>query len=199
MDLTKFTEKFRGFFSRDVAIRVIVLVGLLGMALILISQLTSTKDRTLKTQPEPDPQTAQFTIEQYTADMENKLQKLITTIEGVGEAQVMVTLEHGIEYVYAQEEKTSLDKSLEPGLGEQAAKEVMRQDVQSSYVLVDTEYGKKQALVKTQLQPKVQGVVIVCQGADSIQVQNDLIHVVTTALHIPTPRVCVVPIDQQTT
>ena len=61
---------------------------------------------------------------------------------------------------------------------------------------MDSEYGKKEALVLTQLEPKIQGVVIVCEGAGNIRVEADLTNVVTTALNIPSTRVCVVKISE---
>ena len=36
---------------------------------------------------------------------------------------------------------------------------------------------------------------MVCQGAEDVRVQTDLINVVTTALNIPSTRVCVVKIE----
>jgi len=59
---------------------------------------------------------------------------------------------------------------------------------------VDTEFGRREALVLTRRPPRVQGVVIVCEGADNILVQEKLISVVTTALGIPSTRVSVVKI-----
>lgn len=185
--------------SGDVKTKLIVAAGLIGMLLILISQFMDSGAATAREEAPQDTTTAQYTTEEYAAQLEEKLQRLIGSIQGVGAAQVMVTLEHGIEYVYAQQEKSSTDKKLEPGSEESGERLDYKYDVEYSYVFVDNGYGDKRPLLRTELQPKVQGVVVVCEGADDIRVQQNVTNVVTTALHIPTTRVCVVKIDAQST
>ncbi|MGI6403948.1 MAG: hypothetical protein ACOX0K_07035 [Oscillospiraceae bacterium] len=194
MDASKLFRAWKNFFSKDLRLKIIVLLGLIGMLMILISQFVS-RGNTAPQKP-PDEATASFTSEQYVAALEDKLQKLVSDIDKVGRAQVMITLESGVEYVYAQEEKRNTDTTREPG--EDAAILVnQKENVEQKYILVETEYGKREALVLTQRQPKVQGVVVVCEGADDIRVQEKLISVITTALGIPSTRVCVVKIGQQ--
>lgn len=193
MDVSRFAKAVKEFFSGEGKLKLIVLLGIAGMILILVSQLAG---RDKAPQEPPDEATATFTTEEYIAGLEDKLTNLVTGIEGVGRAQVMVTLESGVEYVYAQEEKRNTDTTREPGGEEQPAVTVMqKENVEQKYILIETEYGKREALVLTQLQPKVQGVVVVCEGADSIYVQQKLTSVVTTALGIPSTRVCVVKIE----
>ena len=60
---------------------------------------------------------------------------------------------------------------------------------------MDAGSGKKEALLKTQKQPTIQGVVVVCEGAGSMIVQERVTQVVTTALGIPYNKVCVTKIS----
>jgi len=185
--------------SGDIKTKLIVAVGLVGMLLVLISQFVGSGAASAKEKAPQDTTTAQYTTEEYAAQLEEKLQRLISSIQGVGTTQVMVTMEHGVEYVYAQQEKSSTDKKLEPGSEESGERLDYKYNVEYSYVFVDNGYGDKQPLLRTELQPKVQGVVVVCEGADDIRVEQSITNVVTTALHIPTTRVCVVKIDAQST
>lgn len=191
LDMSKLLGSIKRYFSTDIKLKLIILLGLAGMALILISQFTGGDSKPDSSQI--NTATAEFTSEQYIAKMEEKLTGLITGIEGVGKAQVMVTLESGVEYIYAQEEKRNVDKTQDPGTAEAVGKTYQKENIEQKYILVDTN-GKKQALVKTLLEPKIQGVVIVCEGGGDPLVQQNLTHVLTTALHIPSTRVCVVKI-----
>ena len=193
MDQDKLAQGVKKFFSGDGKIRLIVILGLLGMALILLSQFFDGGSGKTK---EVDTATAQFTSEEYIAELEGKLTALITGIDGVGEARVMVTLESGVEYIYAQEEKRNTDTTREGGTTEVSCKVYEKENVEQKYILVD-QNGKKQPLLQTELQPKIQGVVIVCEGADNVRVEQSLTNVVTTALNIPSTRVCVVKINTQ--
>lgn len=183
------SEKIRKLLGGDWKLKLIVALGLVGMALILISQFVETKST------EPDASTAQFTSEQYIADLETKLTALIIGMEGVGEARVMVTLQNGVEYIYAQEEKRNTDTTREGGSAAASLRVNEKENVEQKYILID-QNGKKQPLLQTELQPKIQGVVIVCEGADNILVEQNLINVVTTALNVPSNRVCVVKIEK---
>ena len=181
IDLTKFSKGLNNVLKKGVTVKLIVTAGLVGMVLILMGQLTDSPGRRA---PPPSGQNrapavsaSQMSAEEYAGMLEQRLEELVSSIQGVGRARVMVTLEHGVEYVFAQEERSGADS------------------MQVSYVLVDTEFGRRQPLVRTQRQPRVQGVIVVCEGADDVRVQQKLINVVTTALNIPTTRVCVVKID----
>lgn len=193
LDSGKLVESMKNLFSGDRKVKLIVVLGLLGMALILLSQFLGSGAPEEK---EVDRATADFVSEQYIADLEEKLTGLISGMEGVGRARVMVTLENGVEYVYAQEEKRDTDITRE-GAVETSGRINERENVEQKYLLVD-QNGRKQPLLKTELQPKIQGVVIVCEGAGNPRVQQDLTNVVTTALNISSNRVCVVKIDPNT-
>ena len=194
LDVAKLRERAKNIFKGDARTRIIVILGLIGMVLILVSQFTGGGGSAAKSKI-PDTQTAEFTSEMYIRDLEAKLQSLITGMEGVGKARVMITLQNGAEKVYAQEEKRNIDKTQEATDAQTVGKIYQKENVEQKYILVDSEYGKKEALVLTQLEPKIQGVVIVCEGAGNIRVEADLTNVVTTALNIPSTRVCVVKIS----
>lgn len=197
-DIKKLVEGLKAFFTAERKLGFIVLLGILGMVLILISRFWGGDDMKLTASEEPpDPGLVQFTADAYAAGLEAKLCDLITGIEGVGHARVMVTLENNGQYVYAVEEKRNVDKTVEPQAEGEKDRVTSKENVQQSYILVDTSYGQRQALVETQLEPKVQGVVIVCEGAGNIHVKQSLINVVTTALNIPSTRVCVEKISVQ--
>lgn len=195
MKQSKLPQALRELFAGEKRVRLIVVLGLVGMALVLLSQLLSAGSQ--QKPKEVDTSSARFVSEEYIAGLETKLQGLVAGIDGVGRAQVMVTLESGVEYVYAQEEKRNTDLTRETREGEAAAvsgKVYEKENVEQKYILIE-QNGEKQPLVTTELQPKIQGVVIVCDGADNVRVESDLINVVTTALNISSSRVCVVKIN----
>lgn len=184
---------FGKMLSSDRKVKIIVALGLLGMALILASQFITFK----KESPPEDTQTAQFVSEEYITGLEEKLTLIVSEMEGVGTAKVMVTIENGVENVYAQQEKRNTDLTREGNSTEVSGKVYEKQDIEQTYLLVENKDGRKQPLLKTQLQPKIQGVVVVCEGAGNPVVQQNLINVVTTALNISSKRVCVVKINSK--
>lgn len=176
-------------FQGDNKVKLIVCIGVLGMVLILISSFTG------KSKPVSEPEPT-GTAEDYIVSMEKKLLNLVTSIEGVGRANVMVTMESGTQYVYAKEEKKNLDTTKDYS-GEEEMTVVQKDNLEQRYILVDGGGGRKQALLETQLEPVVKGVVVVCEGAENPLVEQRIMNAVTTALAIPSNRVCVTKIHPQ--
>jgi stage III sporulation protein AG len=169
--------------------KIIIIAGLLGIALIFLSGYltsggTSTQQTAVSSQPQP-------TAQSYEGTLETELQQLVTGIQGVGNARVFVTLEQTAQTVYATEEKTSGQTTQDKSDGTTTRNE-SDSDNETSYILVKNADGSEKALQVTEIQPVVKGVVVVCDGGDSPQVQQNIIDAVTTALHITSVRVCVI-------
>jgi stage III sporulation protein AG len=183
----KLPEILSKLFSGDRKIKLIVALGLVGMLLVLLSQFLPGEKR------EVDSRTAQFTSKEYLDELETELTALITGIEGVGRAEVMVTLENGYEYRYAKEEKRGTDTTREGG--EDTAQRIHEKEtLEETYLLVD-QNGARQPLLQTEVQPRIQGVVVVCDGAADPRVQLTLTGVLTTALNIPSTKVYIARIS----
>lgn len=179
----KFTALLRGGKSR-----LLVVFGIVGMGFILLSSFITTGAKN-----NPSVGSADQISQEYVAQLEKRLTDLVGQVQGVGRCEVMVTAETGVEYVYAveQNETASQTNSYE---GDEVKRETQQQNLEQKYIVVDAGSGKKEALLKTQKQPAIQGVVVVCEGASSMVVQERVTRVVTTALGIPYNRVCVTPI-----
>lgn len=98
--------KINSILSSDKARIVFVIIGLGAILLIFLSsQLTNSKPtENVKTE---------FSSSQYCQNLTSELTDMIENLEGVGKAQILLTLESSYEYVYLDDDKT-LTKVLEP-------------------------------------------------------------------------------------
>ena len=183
----KLDAVFKGKHSRT-----LLFVGIAGMALIFLSTVIQTGG---SNKPNPSVGAGQLTSQEYVAQLEDRLTGIGGSIEGVGRCQVMVTAESGVEYVYAVEETQNVNRTNSYN-GDEVARETQQENTEQKYIVVDAGNGKKEALVKTERQPAIQGVVIVCEGAGSMVVQERVTQVVTTALGIPYNKVCVTKLSK---
>ncbi len=186
LDLKKLQDKCKTLVSSPKKVKIIVLIGLIGMALICLSECNAGGDGNIS---DTASLAGGVSNSQYVADLETRLVSLIQSIDGVGKAQVMVTLEQSTEYVYEKQEKQSLDESHDSS-GENSEKSAVRQDYETNTILVDGENGKE-ALLTKQMEPVVKGVVVVCQGGENVSVKNKVIQAVTTVLNLSSNRVFV--------
>ncbi len=168
---------------------IIFIAGIIGIILILISYFVfdgSDSGKTDKSNAASGPLT---TSDEYTRQLEEKLTKIVASITGSDNVTVMVTLESGAEYVYANDVRSSADVSEANTSGSSAA--ARTDELEENYILVDTSDGGQVALLLTELAPTVKGVVVVCDGGSNEQRQKKVSSAVTPALDITSKRGCV--------
>ncbi len=158
-------------YSGDKKIKIIVAVGLIGMVLILASEMLPDTQSTDDTSD-----TAAADYDEYTQNLENRLVSLIGEIDGVGECKVMITLENSAESVYATNNENKSDEN--------------SYDEKDEYVLYESSGDESPVLIKEYM-PKVQGVTVVCSGGDDIVTKEKIIDSVTALFNLPANRVSV--------
>ena len=154
----------------------IVLAGIAGMVLIALSEwLPDSPAEAVTKQEEP----AASTVSDYEADLEQRLEALICQVDGAGEACVMVTLSTSEYIVYATDSETHADGS-------------SRQE----HLLLNEEAAEP-ALVETTRTPEIQGVAVLCTGAESPDVQAKVTQIVQVLTGIGANRITVERMAQQ--
>lgn len=136
-------------------------LGILGMVLIAGGGKTSQE-----TAEKPPAETYQET---YRQELEQRLEGLLGEIRGVGSVSVMITLETREETIYALDTKES-DDTLE-----------------QEHVLLEGD----EPLVETVWYPQVQGVAVVCQGADNIEVCSQITQITSVLTGVTTNRISI--------
>lgn len=110
--------------------------------------------------------------------LEQRLEKLLEKIDGVGSVNVMVTLDRTSQQLYAKDEKT--DQRSSDGT-ENTARE-------TEVVLAGS---SKEPLRAGVVQPKVRGAAVVCSGAGDPIVREKVTNAVAKALNIGVSKVYV--------
>ena len=140
--MAKFFDKIK----ENKWLRYIIIVILIG---ILAFFLFST------TQPNKENQNQNKTVDDYVTNLEYKLSKTLSLVDGAGDVSVVITVESGMETVLAM--KTTTNKTSQ---GE---------EIVETPVLVN---GK--TVVVKELNPKIIGVLIVAKGGNNIGVLSKL-------------------------
>ena len=161
--MTKIAEKLK----TDKKLLVIVVLCALGVILLVISELFPEAPKSENNEMK---NIEEVSFDTYEKTLESRLKTLLESINGAGKVQVMITVESGDEKVYATETNKS-DSNEE-----------------RKYVLIDTEDADDGLLLKIS-QPEIRGVAVVCQGADSPKVKQEITGAVTSVLGISANRV----------
>ncbi|MBQ8965246.1 MAG: stage III sporulation protein AG [Ruminococcus sp.] len=176
------TEQMKKYLSKlknsPNKLRLAVILGSVGILLIMLSEMLPAKrsaDTSAETKAEDNDKS-----ESFREDTERELKALLEQIDGVGECEVMLSVEGTTEYVYAENISRYTDENADR----------KSDKLDENVVLVDAD-GSKQALVRKIIRPQVSGVVVVCDGGGNIKVNERVLRTVSTALNISSSRVYV--------
>lgn len=159
--------------------KVLLLVGLAGIALICLSSFIGGGEKAENKAPSAE----EITAEEYRADLEESVGEIVKSITGNDNVKVVITLESGIKYSYADiKEGVSENKTA-------SNSESISSEVKQTYITVKTANGGEEALLVTTEMPEVRGVAIVCEGGDDEQINEKIQNAVTAALNITSKRV----------
>ncbi len=180
--ITDFFQKFISEISKATRLSkkmlAAVIILVIGVAALLLSEFDGSEK---SAQVQATTTVKSVSTDDYISDLENRLISIISAIDGAGETRVMVTLESGNEEIYLH------DYNYGENNASDGRNSVERKD---EYVIVDGENGEEGIIVKI-AQPKIRGVAVVCQGADSDIVKQQIINTVTALLDISSAEVSV--------
>ena len=166
--LPKLSEKLK----KDKKLLLTVAAGILGIVFIVISEFIPKSSYKKAETGEQN----KNSVSSYEETLEKRLESIISSVDGAGRVQVMVTLDTSEQTQYAKDEKEnskSGDKSSE-------------KSYEKKYVLTD-DVG---VVLKT-TEPEVRGVIVVCDGGDNAAVKNGITSAVRAALSVDSNKITV--------
>lgn len=149
-------EKIFSIFKEKKGLFILIIGAVIGIILIFA-------DSTPKKQIEQNGDSL-LQIKQYTQELEERLEKIISTISGVSDVRVLITLESGSELIYASDDSENTEK----------------------HVVVNNGL----VLVKENL-PKIKGVAVVCKGGNNAELKTKITELTCSVLGLYSTRVYV--------
>lgn len=176
MEKVKLTDKIKKSFKGDKRLKTIVLIGAVGVALLIVSSVFgSESDATDKSV------NISLSAQEYTKTLEKELSDILSKIDGAGKCSVMITMDCGVETIYATQEESSYDTD----------DSSESHDYSMNYVVLGNSSNGKEALVIKEIQPKLRGIIIVCEGGGNSNVKMSIINAVSAAFDISSTKISV--------
>ncbi len=182
-----FSDKFKTFtssilklFENKRHLSIIVVIGCIGIILIGLSDLIFPQNdqKTLTYQKETN-------LDEYVEILEKKTQKMILSINGAGKSKIMITAECSPEKEFATDDDISNDYKINSDDKQQSVE-------QKNEIVIIESNGNKNALVTKVKEPQIRGVLVVCEGADTPKVKENVTEAVKTVLGVPYNKICVI-------
>lgn len=190
LDWKKIIDKCKGMKKNQVAI--LLLVGLLIFVVILPTKekpkttAESTKSETLEKQDLKEEQ-------DMTGQLEERLKRTLRRIDSVGEVEVMITMKSkGEKIIEKDRPKTSKDSvEIDSQGGSRNTKEIISQEG-TVYI---KENGKEVPYVVEELAPKIEGVLVIAQGADQSNVIKNIYDAIMALFPVEPHKIKVVKMN----
>lgn len=173
----KLLERLSGNLKGEHGVRFVVLAGICGMALILLSGILPSDKKGAETAA-TDATVNEDSGETYCRAMELKLAEILEQIDGVGDCQILITADSTAETVYAQNEEQETAEQ--------------RTQIQKKYVLLSDSAGER-PLIQRVAMPEISGVIVVCDGASGNVIRERVTNAIQAVLNLPANRICVLP------
>ena len=107
---SKVEGKIKALKKLPMKTKIVIAVGLAGILLIFVSEMFPAKN-TAESKSVPTESVATDDTDSYKKQIEKELKDVLSQVRGVGECEVMVTVEGTTEYVYAENLTKSTDNN----------------------------------------------------------------------------------------
>lgn len=127
----------------------------------------------------------------YEQDYENRLKDILDQVTGISNVSVMVNLSTSPQKILNKDVSTNTNTT-----NETDSNNGKRQVTQSSHdektIMVGSGSSQKPVIIGVQ-KPKIDGVLVVAEGAQNIQVKSWIVNAVSSVLNVPAYKVYVLP------
>jgi stage III sporulation protein AG len=167
-----------------------ILIILLSVPGIFSSKESPKKDTTDKNTEvvQKDANTTSYDTNTYITEMETKLEGILRKVSDIGDVKVMITLKASEEKVPLKD-NPSTQESVNEVDGEGGSRTNNSVTREESTVLVTNEDGNSVPYIIQELEPAVEGVVVIAEGGDNVKIIMDIMEAVEVLFNVPAHKV----------
>ncbi len=166
-----------------------IVLGLLGLGVALLMSGNKQEEypKELVDQRQVEQELSNLHSEPDEERLERELTKTLTGISGVGEVRVDVNLKVGNRKIWERQSRISKRVNQDQGAVN------TEESTSDELVFAKDREGRDSPVLKEQLAPEIEGVVVVAAGARDSRIKKLLSDTVTTILGLPGHRVLIIP------
>lgn len=171
---------------------VMILLGVLLFVVALpVKEASSGKKEKGEENPKPVAEKEQIS---YVEELESRLKRILSSVEGAGEVEVMVTLRASEEKVIEMERQTNVSSNHEEDA--QGGSRTVKSSEANPKVVYYTDGSVSDPYVIKVKVPEIEGVLVVAQGAGRGTMDRTISGIVQTLFGVEAHRVKVVKMEK---
>ncbi|MFX3633601.1 MAG: stage III sporulation protein AG [Candidatus Pristimantibacillus sp.] len=185
-------------------LRILLIIGCIGAALMVINSFVFNKVEPIAQDPNPPvtdeaawnsrSQAEQSLFETIEQPIEIRLKEILEKIVGVGEVDVLVTIDSTEEIVVKIDETES--QSITDENDRNGGRRHVTSVTKEGRVVINEVSGDKKPIITKTINPRIRGVLIVAKGAENATVRRLIIDAIEKGVNVPVNRISVVPSKQ---
>lgn len=129
------------------------------------------------------------TFEEIAQSYEEKLAELLSSIDGAGQCQVMLTFENDGFVNYLVEVTTDYQITSDGDISDSYSEEV---------IIINNQDGADETIVLSRQMPDVKGVAVVCEGGDNEIVKEQLYSAIKAIFDIGSSKISITKLTDET-
>ncbi|WNR42559.1 stage III sporulation protein AG [Paenibacillus roseipurpureus] len=180
----------------------LIMVGLLGAALMIINSFITVKDLdpigTGRASPPPTKEVfagssskENSSFHDYEKTYGDQLKEILQKIVGVGDVEVLVTIESTEEMTVDKNYNDNQTMTTERDNG--GATRNISQVTRSGEVVLYQVSGDQKPLVLKYIKPKIRGVIVVAKGAENLTVKKMIMEAVERGMDVQASKISILP------
>jgi len=177
----------------------VILLFSVGIALLVMGRVAFPKPPDNAAQPPPTlPMTEIVTADDisYEERLEARLADILSCVENAGHVRVLLKLSHGKELVVAEDVRIE-QSDMQEADHEGGTRSDTRLTTDGQTVLIRQANGGDAPLVLKEMEPRVEGALIIAEGGDDVFVKDALIRATYTVLGVEPHKVQVLKMQAQ--
>lgn len=177
---------------KNIGIDKLLLLVLAGVVLVIVSIPFSNKDDKENNNPSQTVIETSNTesVSTYEAQLETRVEEILSKIEGVGKVEVMITIKDLGEKIVDSEKPYSKSETSETDSdgGTRTITDVTQSD--TTIYTID-ENGNSIPYVIRELEPQIEGVAVIAQGGANAIIAQKITNVIESLLNVSTHKISV--------
>jgi len=130
----------------------------------------------------------------YERQQELRLKEVLQLVEGVGKAEVMITLQTSAEKVVEKDTPTTRQTIEEADSGG-GSRTTQEESWSEETIYQEAEDGSRMPYVVKQLEPKVEGVIVIAEGGGNSQVKQNILEAVQALFPVEAHKIKIMKME----
>lgn len=179
----------------------LIIIGILGLIFLILGNPLDGEEELIEKKPEESTINREKLVDSsfgqenlYKRELENSLSTLLSSIQGIGEVEVMIQLEGGRKLEIAKEPTREAIKTTETDAG--GGERIIEEEFMEEEILMTRKGGEDKPIVLRKLKPDISGVFIVAEGSENINIKKELIEAVSSFLDVPYHKIKILPYEK---